>query len=186
MIFHNRKKNLSIGLGVVCALGLLAAAPHSAVASDAGGSTGTGTATVLIEEPIAIEANSMVLSFGTIIPHGTGTGFVTVEPGMIGPRTGDQHVTLVNDGTRTGAGKFHISGVPGRQFFIDLPDSATINSGEDESMNVDMFVSSPPEDLVIPMDGSGYTLWVGGRLEVAPNQASGSYSGTYTVTVRYP
>ncbi|WP_267875288.1 DUF4402 domain-containing protein [Massilia sp. Dwa41.01b] len=51
------------------------------------------------------------------------------------------------------------------------------------SMAVGSFVSSPASIQTIP--SSGLTMGVGATLTVAPNQAPGNYSGSFSLIVNY-
>ena len=77
--------------------------------------------------------------------------------------------------TETGSGK-------SLQFTtITLPTTATMTSGAN-SMTLSNFVSNPPNTVL----GTGLrVVLVGATLNVAPNQAPGNYTGTYSVTVNY-
>ncbi len=67
-------------------------------------------------------------------------------------------------------------------YSITLPSSATLTSGGD-TMTVDTFThdAGGAPTLVFGSD----TFNVGATLKVDPNQAVGTYSGTFAVTVNY-
>lgn len=83
------------------------------------------------------------------------------------------------------AGKFTVTGVQNRQVYITLPQSATIYSGS-SSMEVTNFTSTSPITLtggdVVSATGE---FSIGATLNVNANQATGEYSGTYSITVSY-
>lgn len=129
------------------------------------------------ELPIAIDRNSD-LGFGSLVSAGGGT--VTVSPA--GARWADGGTTL---GSPAGVApaSFSVSGDPGLAFSIVLPSTATLSSGS-ASMTVDAFTSSPAGTGTLDTAGQG-EVRVGATLQVGASQASGSYSGTFSVTVAY-
>ena len=78
------------------------------------------------------------------------------------------------------AGKFRVSGEPGRQFFVTLPLAATVTrSGA--SMTITLFtVGALTGSPVGTLD-----IAVGGTLAVGAAQPIGTYNGTYQITASY-
>ena len=52
-------------------------------------------------------------------------------------------------------------------------------------MTVDNFVSSPDDTNPVTLGGAATVLRVGATLNVAANQVSGTYTGTFDVSVNY-
>lgn len=106
-------------------------------------------------------------------------------------------VTVSSDGTVTttlsfstvsgprGPAVFVVRGEPNRRFITLLPGPITISNGT-STMTVDQFRSNTIPPGVARLSPTGlYILNVGGRLNVNANQAPGSYTGTFDVTVLY-
>jgi hypothetical protein len=123
------------------------------------------------------------LDFGRFVAGSGGT--VVLSPAGLRSRTGG--VVLLNSPS-TGQAAFNVgrtsSDDENRAVIITLPDNGAtrLTSGAD-SMAVGDFVNTPTALLSIP-DG-GTTLSVGATLTVAPNQAPGNYSGTFSLIVNY-
>ncbi len=116
------------------------------------------------------------MDFGTMVPTGT-AGTVTVTPA--GARSS---VNVDLFGGVPSAASFDVTGDAGQAYSIILPSSATLTSGGD-TMIVDTFNHDAG---VTPTLVSGSdTFNVGATLHVGAAQASGTYSGTFSVTVNY-
>jgi hypothetical protein len=133
-------------------------------------------------------ANTRGLDFGRFAAGGGGT--VTVAPGGLRSRTGG--VVLLNSPS-AGAAAFTVSlsgsagggkGGANKAVVISMPANGSIRltSGA-ASMAVDAFTMSPDPLLAIPAGGT--VLSVGATLGVAPNQAAGSYAGSFPLIVNY-
>lgn len=124
--------------------------------------------------------NTQPLAFGKFVA-GSG-GAVTVSPA--GGRSASGGVVLVPSGPGAAA-QFVVSGDANLSYAISLPGNGVVSlvSGAN-SMAVNNFTSSPSPTGVLGAGGA-QTLSVGATLSVGGNQASGSYSGTFDVTVNY-
>lgn len=156
------------------------AAPLPALAAPGGTTTVTGTASAQIITPISIVATAP-LRFGVMAqPTAAGTvtvstaGVVTTGGGMIG------NTAIAQGSSGPQAGKFRVSGEPGRQFFVTLPLAATVTrSGS--SMTITLFtVGALTGSPVGTLD-----IAVGGTLAVGASQPVGTYNGTYQITASY-
>ncbi|MDB5745840.1 MAG: YapH protein [Massilia sp.] len=128
-------------------------------------------------------SNARGLDFGRFVASSGGT--VVLNPAGLRSRTGG--VVLLNS---PGAGQaaFNVAkfsnGNGNKAIIISLPSNgATRLTSGTNSMNVVTFVRSPGTLQTVP--NSGTTLSVGATLTVAPNQAPGSYSGTFPLTVNF-
>lgn len=147
--------------------------------------TATATATIVTPITLSREGN---LSFGNIVPPISGTGYVTVQPS--GPPiytdvSGSPSPTATADVTPA---IFTVSGTPGAAYNILLPASAiTLSAPNGATMTVDDFVSSPDETAGGTLDDQDGEdeLRVGATLEIGANQAAGTYTGSFSVTVNY-
>lgn len=120
------------------------------------------------------------LAFGKFVAGSGGT--VTVSPA--GVRSFSGGVVLVPSGPGAAA-QFVVTGDPGLSYSISLPGDGMVSlTSGSNTMAVNDFTSSPTLVGVIGPGGS-QTLLVGAKLSVGGNQAHGSYSGTFSVTVNY-
>lgn len=120
------------------------------------------------------------LRFGSIMQPAT-AGKVTVGS------DGSVTTTLTFSATSgpRGPAVFVVRGEPNRRFLTLLPGPTTISNGT-STMVVDQFRSNTIPPGVANLSSTGlYILNVGGRLNVNANQAPGSYTGTFDVTVLY-
>ena len=161
----------------VAAAGLLTPAwAHAATAPGQAGGT--------IADSTAIVATGM-LNFGTFVrPASAGSiavstaGAVTVAGGLVG-LTG---VAQSNGSPQPAS--FKISGDASRFVFVAAPTAITITKGA-ASMNVNNITQNGFLGFAV-LDAAGkFDLVIGGQLNVAANQAVGTYQGNFTVTVTY-
>jgi hypothetical protein len=125
--------------------------------------------------------NTQGLSFGSFVAGSGGT--VTVSPSDTRSAGGGVMLMSLSAGA---AARFTVSGDALATYTIQLPGNNFVKlTGPGAEMAVNDFTSSPSGaggDL--GLTGS-QTLTVGATLSVGSGQASGSYSGTFTVTVNY-
>lgn len=128
-------------------------------------------------------ANARGLDFGRFIAGSGGTivigtgGARSVTGGVLPLNSSGAGQAVFNVG-RTG------NGGGNRAVIITLPaNGATRLTSGVNSMAVNNFVSSPATLQAIPTGGT--TLSLGATLVVAPNQAPGNYSGTFSLTINY-
>lgn len=128
-------------------------------------------------------SNARGLDFGRFIAGSGGT--VVIGPGGARSVTGG---VLPLNSSSAGQAVFNVgrtgNGGGNRAVIISLPaNGATRLTSGANSMAVNAFVSSPATLQAIPSGGT--TLSLGATLVVAPNQAPGNYSGTFSLTVNY-
>lgn len=135
--------------------------------------------TAAAQTPISI-GNTQALAFGKFVAGSAGS--VTVSAG--GVRSAGGGVVLVPSGAGAAA-QFSVSGDPNLTYAITLPGDGTVSltSGAN-SMALNTFTSSPNLTGTLSAGGT-QTLLVGATLSVGGNQATGSYSGAFDVTVNY-
>jgi Domain of unknown function (DUF4402) len=148
-------------------------------------STATANATATVIQPIAI-ATTSGLVFGNLAVGATG-GTVAVGANDAVTIAGASN-TITQPAGNNGsplAAVFAVTGAANFTYAITLPanSSVTISSGGN-SMAVNDFVSSPSTTGTLSAGGT-QTLKVGATLTVGNNQAAGSYTGTFDVTVAY-
>ncbi len=139
-----------------------------------------GTASATIVQAIGISAGD-ALRFGNAAPDAVNPGTVIV--GTDGSRSNTGGVTL-SEMAAYGAASFEVSGDPNATYTITLPASILLSDGGENQMTVDGFVSNPNGTGTLSGAGS-QTINVGATLNVSAGQATGSYSGTFEVSVDY-
>lgn len=148
-----------------------------------GNATVTLPITLTLWRPLSV-SQTTALSFGGIEARG-GNSVVQIAP-QTGARTvtsGQSGVNLI--ASRPGvAGAFAVTGNPSTAVTITLPSSITL-SGPGAAMTVNNFTSYPANGSATLDSTGAMTLNVGASLNVGTNQAAGTYSGTYTLTVSY-
>lgn len=160
----------------LCALGALSAtAPAAAQVATAT----DGNAIILNALSVT---NVDELEFGEII-SGPTAGTVTINPttnartttgGAIGAGTGYHRAT------------FYAAGVINRIFIVQLPiGSTTLTNGAGQTMTVNNWTRSGTAGPLNLGPTGVAVIYVGGRLNVGANQAPGTYTGTFTLTVIY-
>lgn len=173
-------KNLKLMVSLALAAGMITLT-GAAFAADA---TANATATIQTGIAVAKDGTSLTngdLAFGTLIPDGDG-GTVVVNP-----TTGDRTPTGVTGVTSTyGPASFNVTGSPSTAFTITLPSTATtISDSNSHTMSVNEWTCDDTDLAMSLTAQGGATFKVGGTLTVSGNQADGTYSGTFNVTVAY-
>jgi spore coat protein U-like protein len=123
--------------------------------------------------------NLRPLAFGEL-SAGLTSGTAVVTPS--GTRTFMGGVTPGNSGGVTSAA-FLVLGIPLLTYSISLPGSVVLSAGAN-TMTVNTFTSNPSGTGQLTVIGV-QTLTVGATLQVGASQSSGSYTGTFDVTVVY-
>ena len=145
----------------------------------------TATATATIVTPITIAKTGTDLSFGNIIPSTTLAGTVVVAPDGTPTYT---NVTASASPTATAAisaAVFTVTGTPDATYSITLPTTDVTLTGPAGTMVANDFKSNPTPTGTLSSGGT-QGLTVGAQLNVAANQAAGTYlSAPFTVTVNY-
>jgi spore coat protein U-like protein len=166
----------TIKLITLTAVAALAAASTLSAAQNTASASANATARIIT--PISI-SKTADLNFGDVVPSGV-AGTVTVT--SAGVRSSAGGASLGN-GTGVTAAAFTVSGQASATYAITLPASTTITSGAN-SMTVDTFTSNPSGTGALSAGGT-QPLAVGANLNVGINQAPGTYTGTFSVTVAY-
>ncbi len=168
---------MSKTLTALAALALVLGGNTAAFAAQSSASA-NATAGARIIAPITL-TKTTDLNFGDVVP-GSSTGTVVLTTGGAVSSTGG--VTLGNS-TNVAAAGFTVGGQGSETYAVTLPSSASITSGAN-TMTVGTFTSNPAGTGTLSAGGS-QTLNVGGTLNVGASQATGSYSGSFSVTVAY-
>jgi hypothetical protein len=122
------------------------------------------------------------LDFGTLVVSGAGTA-------VIDPVANSETVTgpIVPAGAAAHAAKFTATGSRNAVALIRLPKNPinVTRVGGTETMTVTKWTQDGANNRRIPATDT-FDFWVGATLNVGANQAEGTYTGTFTVTVQYP
>ena len=159
----------------VIATALVAAAlPAPALAAP----TDSADARTLILLPLSITKVDD-LDFGTVVPSSS-SGTVSIAADGSGQSvTGG--VTPVPSGTVSRA-RFAGAGTAGQQVNIFLSPPASLSDGNGHSVPISLSLEQP----VVTIDSTrAFFVGVGGTVTVAPNQAEGTYTGTFLVLAQY-
>jgi Mat/Ecp fimbriae major subunit len=155
---------------LVTALLALAGISEQAVAGSM-----TGHAAVAIGQFIAIVENKS-MNFGFIAPPAAGGNVVLSTSGTITGPGGFVFVGAHN------AGSFTASSFAGFPAVVTFGGNTTLSDTSGHTMALGNFTN----DAAGNFDGAGSLVFdVGATLTVGANQAAGSYSGTYVVTVNW-
>jgi hypothetical protein len=141
--------------------------------------TKTANATARIITPISL-SKTADLNFGDVVPSGA-LGTVVVSPAGVRSATGG---ASLGSGAAVTAAAFTVSGQGSATYAITLPASTIVTKGGGVNMTVDTFTSNPSGTGALSGGGS-QNLTVGATLNVAASQATGTYTGTFDVTVTY-
>ncbi len=172
-------------MAAATALALLAS-PAQASTGGAGTTTTSvvsGTVGAQVAAPSALVAVN-ALRFGSFAQPATG-GTIVMSPQGNATTTGGLTAasTVVQPAAR-GAASFTLSGTAGALYGISSVASATISNGS-ATMTVNQFTNDGLLGLgILSLAGTG-SFNVGGTLTAAANQAPGTYTGTFAITVQY-
>ncbi|MEW6372070.1 MAG: DUF4402 domain-containing protein [Pseudomonadota bacterium] len=153
-------------------------------AGSAQAATANATSTSTVVAPINI-SKTADLSFGSFAA-GAAPGSVTVSPNNTRGVSGG---VIAMGGTATAA-QFNVTGEAGSGYVVTLGGSTELTSGGNTMPFTpvsDFTASSITTGNVTTstLTGGAQTIYVGGVLSVAANQAAGEYTGTVTATVEY-
>ncbi|MEM6899374.1 MAG: DUF4402 domain-containing protein [Pseudomonadota bacterium] len=157
----------------LCALGFGLACSNASTAE----TSVTGHAGAQIIEPLMVMAWEE-LDFGTIAPNSSFPGIVTVHANET--RDCSTEVTCV--GSAFSAARFMVTGEADHIYDISVPTDLMIENSLGDTMLIDNLYSDRSQGL---LTGGVDEFWVGGDLHIGANQAIGSYTGVYVVSVQY-
>lgn len=160
---------------------LLLAPLAAGIPFQAGAAIAIGTATAVVVRPLSVDT-SKPLVFGAIQSH---TGVVRVAPS--GERDGDSSA-LVGGGAS--AGEITIRGEANASYTVSGTGGTLVDMASGASMALTDLrfadAATPEAELTVGTLRDGVqVLKVGATLAVADGQETGSYAGSYVVTVDY-
>ena len=173
MSAHQRLFPAVAGAAVLVLPGMAAAAPVAATKN------ATATASILKSLSILKKAD---LDFGELVVTTAGTAVIDPVSGAV-TTTG----TIVPVGTAGHPATFTATGSKNSVVNIRIPSSAVTLTrvGGGGTMTVSNWTLDGKPNRKFPLN-SAFNFNVGGTLNVGTNQADGTYTGTFTVTVQYP
>lgn len=133
----------------------------------------------IIEIPLTI-TKDMDLNFGSVVPGST-PGTITVSASASGSRTSTGGASILSQGTFSSA-CFSVTGGIGASYSITLPNSVTLSGPGSNTMTVTGF--SENSTNTIKSNGTD-TFYIGATLNVGAQQAKGTYTGSFNVSVNY-
>ncbi|MBO5442289.1 MAG: DUF4402 domain-containing protein [Alphaproteobacteria bacterium] len=125
------------------------------------------------------------LFFGVLeISSGASVVQLNAQTGQRSVVSGSGNVVL-STGQASTAGRFKIKGQPNTSVSVALPSSVVLTGNKGGTMTLDNF-NGYPSSTQLSLDSSGDgNLNVGANLNIGASQLSGTYNGTYSVTVNY-
>ena len=166
----------------LCVAAVFAFATPAMAQSSATQST-TGTTKII--QPITLAKNTD-LAFGSVVKPNSGANSVAIDA-TSGARalTGGGDAALAP--STSGRATYTVTGEGGQTFSISTPTTFDMQrQGGSETITVTLTQSAATGTLTGSLGNSGTaTFGVGGSFPVAASTASGSYTGSFDVTVAY-
>ena len=150
--------------------------------------TKTGNAEITIVLPLSFVIDDN-LDFGSVIPSNV-AGVVTMAP--TGNRTATNGIVMVGTGHKPAS--FAGQGSNNQRVDVSLGSNSILITGPGAPMRVRTFVIGSTPTAILTTTASRFRIAaangvfnfpIGATLEVGANQAPGSYSGTWSITLNY-
>lgn len=171
-------------VGATAALALTVLAVPAFAQSTASAS-GSGTATIIRGLSVTNNAN---LEFGTIVRPSTGGNSVSVSTAGARLITGGGDAVALGSTSATAA-VFTVAGEGGQSISVGVPASFSMLNGSDSLLvttSNDLVGSASAQLLSGSLGGSGsLVVKVGGSFPVTTTTATGTYTGSFTVSSNY-
>lgn len=169
-------RNISIACLVL--LATLPAAPALAQTS----ASATGSTTIV--RPLALTQQGS-LAFGRIVRPASGSATVTIAQDS-DTVTASGGATALAGGT-TARARFSATGEGGQSVSVTVPTTLTMTGGNTDTLHVTLLpdVAGPTTLGGSLGEAGGRDIAVGGTFALPATQASGAYSGNFTVSVAY-
>jgi hypothetical protein len=151
----------------------------NAMAQQEGSATATAGATIV--SPLSI-SNSRDLNFGTIVANSENAGTVTLA--ATSDATSSATGVTMAPGSVSNTAIFTITGDEKRTFNITMPATVTLAGPGSKTMLITLAKNLDDANNSLATGGTS-TLYVGGSLAVAANQAAGAYSAEFNVAIAY-
>lgn len=150
----------------------------NAMAQQTGNATATAGATIV--SPLRI-SKTRNLEFGTIVANASEAGTVTLA--TTNEATSEASGVTMAPGSTSYTAIFTINGDANRTFKITMPATVTLAGPGIATMDITLAKNLNATNNALT-DGTS-TLYVGGSLAVAANQAAGAYNGEFNVAIAY-
>ncbi|MGE0092747.1 MAG: DUF4402 domain-containing protein [Bacteroidales bacterium] len=150
----------------------------NAMAQQTGNATATAGATIV--SPLSI-SNSRNLDFGTIVANSENAGTVTLA--ATSDATSSATGVTMAPSSVSNTAVFAINGDANRTFNITMPATVTLAGPDNAEMIITLAKNLDDDNNVLT--GGTSTLYVGGSLAVAANQAAGAYTAEFNVAIAY-
>lgn len=138
-------------------------------------------ASATVVRTLAVTSTSQ-LSFGTFA---SGNASGTLVMSATGNRSATGGVTLVASNPGTNA-SVNLQGTPGTSFSVSLPTSVQLTAAVGTAtMTLGSFTTTLTAAQGSLNTSGSSSFGIGGTLSVGANQATGTYSGNFTVTLNY-
>lgn len=137
----------------------------------------TGEAKAKIIAPLEVDhAEGAALNFGTLVSPKSGSGTVTISNANPGVAT---DVGVERVAGAVSSDHFTVTNPENVSYSVNLPASSINVTSGSNTMAVSAFTASCTSGC------TATDIYVGGQLAVAQDQAAGSYTGEYTITLTY-
>ncbi|MEM9234621.1 MAG: DUF4402 domain-containing protein [Pseudomonadota bacterium] len=134
-------------------------------------------ASAVIQNGLTVQKDAD-LNFANIVPDTQTSGLVAIRPD--GRRLCADALTCTGESSPA---SFTVIGRQGAMYAVTVPGGADLTSGAD-TMRIDRFMTDLDRNSGWLTDGTD-TFNLGARIRVQPNQAPGTYTGTFPVAVEY-
>lgn len=151
----------------------------NAMAQNTANANASASATIV--SPLSI-SKTRDLNFGTIVANSENAGTVTLATTSDATSSATTGVTMA-PGSTSNTAVFAISGDANRTFNITMPATVTLAGPGIATMDITLTKNLSATNNALT--GGTSTLYVGGSLAVAANQAAGAYTGEFNVAIAY-
>lgn len=177
-------KMTSRTLKAVVAAAVLAAVGGQALAQTSSNTSVSGTMTVY--QPITLNKTSD-LSFGTVMRPASGNGTVTIDA-QSGTRSVTGGASPVANGPNAAPSRaaFNVTGEAGMNFTVTYPQTFNMTRNGSDPIQVTLNSTMGGGQLVgAPGQQGTQSFGIGGQVLLSNGTPTGSYTGSFTVTVAY-
>ncbi len=142
--------------------------------------TASTAASVIIDNRQIAITKIVDLNFGTIVPSLGAAGTATVG---LSNNLSTANV-LTSNTTTVRSAAYNVVGNPFAEFTVTIPPSVNLSNGS-QSMLVNQFTRTGGATPLVLNSAGSLQFAVGATLNVNANQAAGTYTGSFDVTVAY-
>jgi Domain of unknown function (DUF4402) len=150
-----------------------------------GSGSGSGTATASVFRAITITKTADI-AFGKIVRPSSGTGSVSLTAAGVRSVTGTGSFAFASPSPTSAA--FSVNGEGGQAITVTIPTSFTMTSGVNSLTVTTVSTGGGVQTLSSSLGNAGTpptAITVGGSFPISSTTPTGTYSGTFSVTVQY-